>query len=86
METVDWVHQHHLRLQKVHHKALYKLKQAVAERAHFSNTQAAEHTLHVGNHVYLHYCMFGYNRIQDFWHAELYLVTLCPFDDQHVYI
>jgi len=49
--TVDWVRQHRLRLQKAHHKSSDQLKQAAAKRARYTDKEAADHALQVGDHV-----------------------------------
>ena len=61
--TANWVRQHLLQLQEVHHKAFNQLNRAAAERAHFTDKQAAEHTLQVGDHVYLHNHVLRHNKI-----------------------
>ena len=78
--TVDWVRQHRLRLQELHHKAFDQLNRAAAEMAHFTDKRAAEHALQVGNHVYLR------NRVLDRNMIQVHQVTSHPFDDQHVYM
>ena len=48
--------------------------------------RAADHALHVGDHVFVRNRVLGRNKIQDFWRPELHRVTSLPFDDQHVYM
>ena len=82
--VIDWVRQHHQRLQEAHRLAQRHMQQEATNRARYTDRRAADHTLHIGDHVYVRNRVVGRNKIQDFWRPQLHLVT-ARIPDRHVY-
>ena len=82
--VIDWVRQHRQRLQEAHRLAQRHMQQEATNRARYTDRRAADHTLHIGDHVYVRNRVVGRNKIQDFWRPQLHLVT-ARIPDRHVY-
>ncbi|KAL8565848.1 hypothetical protein ACOMHN_057274 [Nucella lapillus] len=84
--TTDWVRQHRFCLQEAHQKAYNQLKEAAAKMDSFTDRKASDHTLQVGDYVYLCDRRGGRNKIRDIWKPGLHRVTSRPYAELHVYL
>lgn len=81
---IDWVRQHRHRLMETHRLALDHLQREAAKRIAFTDTNARDHPLSVGDYVYVRNRVVGRNKIQDFWQPDLYCIT-ARLPGKHVY-
>ena len=83
---IDWVRQHHSRLQQAHTKAYNHLMEAAEQRKKIADVGAADHALNIGDFVYLRNRVPGRAKLQDRWRPELFVVTARPYSGIHVYV